>query len=206
MQIQLYSNTILEPWTKEKKFINLTASFLMSNLLQEYISYNKVFNRKHIFLLLLYATLYHDRKRYRDTMYLTLLTDCRYHKIWNSHIVYQSTNWQKKIRREIHRRSSIFISLFIHYQIIIIGASTSIAVKGAESVTRLPLRSGKQRLSDTFHFLADNTRTHARDGALLVASMGCVIFWAEDYSRSRCFRVFSRILSRESRASLIHHL
>lgn len=68
------------------------------------------------------------------------------------------------------------LSLFIHYQIIIIGASTSIATKGAESVTRLPLRFGEQHLSDTFHFLADNTRTRVREGALLVGSTRCVIF------------------------------
>lgn len=108
-----------------------------------------------------------------ETRCIFLSTDCRYRKIWNSHIVYQSTNWQKDISQTFLYLS---LSLFIHYQIIIIGASTSIATKGAEFITRLPLRFGEQHLSDTFHFLADNTRTRVREGALLVGSTGCVIF------------------------------
>jgi len=67
MQIQYVSLTSMS--SKRNTCVNLTASFysVCTNLLWEYISYDKIFNILHIFLLPL---LYHDRKR--NTMYLPI--------------------------------------------------------------------------------------------------------------------------------------
>lgn len=93
---------------KKKKDINFTASFLVSNLLQEYISYNKVFNKLHIFCFSMQYYIITGNEI--ETRCTSLLTD-RYHKIWNPHIVYQSTNWQKEIRRGWNSQTFFYLSL-----------------------------------------------------------------------------------------------